>query len=213
MQLTMNKILRNLFLAWSQNCQHSRSRLRLNMKSTQYVCPLECFVAFIIMIYSQALVAGTQSPYTVPSTPSGAPPGSQSGLPGLQREASNQSQTPTQGYGAVIQQPAIIPQPQPGYNPQHFQVPQNNTSYVPDLPRDKPVFGVSLDHLLDRDGSAVPIIVYQCIQAVDLYGLTVEGIYRIPGTKPHIDRIKNIFDNGELYCFIIFYLFSQHSLG
>jgi len=59
------------------------------------------------------------------------------------------------------------------------------------------VFGVSLDHLLDRDGSAVPIIVYQCILAVDLYGLNVEGIYRIPGTKPHLVRIKNIFDNGE----------------
>ena len=146
---------------------------------------------------SQVLVTGTHSPYAAPSTPSGAPPGSQSGLPGLQREASNQSQTHTQGYGAVIQQPAIIPQPQPGYNSQQFQPPQNNNSNVPELPRDKPVFGVSLDNLLDRDGSAVPIIVYQCIQAVDLYGLNVEGIYRIPGTKPHLVRIKNIFDNGE----------------
>ena len=146
---------------------------------------------------SQVLFTGAHSPYAAPSTPSGAPPGSQSGLPGLQREASNQSQPPTKGYGAVIQQPAIIPQPQLGYNPQQLQPPQNNNSYVPELPRDKPVFGVSLDHLLDRDGLAVPIIVYQCIQAVDLYGLNVEGIYRIPGTKPHIDRIKDIFDNGE----------------
>ncbi|RPB25752.1 RhoGAP-domain-containing protein [Terfezia boudieri ATCC MYA-4762] len=143
------------------------------------------------------LFTGAHSPYTTPSTPSGAPPGSQSGLPGLQREASNHSQTPTQGYGAVIQQPPIIPKPHPGYNPQQFQPPQNNNSGVPELPRDKPVFGVSLDQLLERDGSAVPIVVYQCIKAVDLYGLNVEGIYRIPGTKQHLVKIKNIFDNDS----------------
>jgi len=140
---------------------------------------------------SQALSTGTHSPYATPSTPSGAPSGSQSGFPGLQREAPNQSQPPTQ---TVIQQFAITPQSHPGYNSQQLQPAQNNNSYVP---HPKPVFGVSLDDLQDRDGPAVPILVYQCIQAVDLYGLNVEGIYRVPGTKPHIDELKNIFDNGE----------------
>lgn len=96
------------------------------------------------------------------------------------------------GYGAVITQPAIIPTPQPGYKPHHQKA---QPSYS-DLPKLKPVFGVSLDRLLERDGSAVPIIVYQCIQAVDLYGLEVEGIYRIPGQKPHIERLKSTFDHG-----------------
>jgi hypothetical protein len=61
----------------------------------------------------------------------------------------------------------------------------------------KPVFGLSLDDLFDRDGSAVPMIVYQCIQAVDLFGLEVEGIYRLSGTASHITKIKAMFDNGK----------------
>ncbi|PQE15181.1 hypothetical protein CJF32_00007815 [Rutstroemia sp. NJR-2017a WRK4] len=62
----------------------------------------------------------------------------------------------------------------------------------------KPVFGLSLDDLFERDGSAVPMIVYQCIQAVDLFGLEVEGIYRLSGTASHITKIKAMFDNGKL---------------
>jgi hypothetical protein len=38
--------------------------------------------------------------------------------------------------------------------------------------------------------------VYQCIQAVDLFGLEVEGIYRIPGTSSHIQSLKGLFDSG-----------------
>lgn len=34
------------------------------------------------------------------------------------------------------------------------------------------------------------------MQAVDLYGLDVEGIYRLSGEKRHVDRIKAMFDNG-----------------
>jgi len=40
------------------------------------------------------------------------------------------------------------------------------------------VFGVNLDTLFKRDQSPVPLVVYQCIQAVDLFGLDIEGIYR-----------------------------------
>jgi hypothetical protein len=67
----------------------------------------------------------------------------------------------------------------------------NNSS-----PPVNPVFGVSLDQLFARDGSPVPLVVYQCIQAVDLYGLEVEGIYRIPGTSSHIQAMKGLFDSG-----------------
>jgi hypothetical protein len=41
------------------------------------------------------------------------------------------------------------------------------------------------------------MVVYQCIQAVDLYGLEVEGIYRISGTGSHVNKIKAMFDNGK----------------
>ena len=66
----------------------------------------------------------------------------------------------------------------------------------PDLPPLKPVFGVSLEDLFYRDGTAIPMVVYQCIQAVELFGLDVEGIYRLSGTATHVARMKAMFDNG-----------------
>ena len=69
-----------------------------------------------------------------------------------------------------------------------------------DLPPLKPVFGVSLDDLFKRDGSAVPMVIYQCLQAVDLFGLDVEGIYRLSGSASHVMKLRGIFDNGEKQC-------------
>ena len=73
---------------------------------------------------------------------------------------------------------------------------QNNNSST-SLPALRPVFCLSLEDLLNRDGSAVPLVVYQCIQAVDLYGLEVEGIYRLSGSSAHVLKLRSIFDNGE----------------
>lgn len=67
----------------------------------------------------------------------------------------------------------------------------------PDFPPVKPVFGISLEDLFDRDGSAVPMVVNQCLQAIDLFGLEAEGIFRIPGNAIHIGKLRALFDNGE----------------
>lgn len=75
----------------------------------------------------------------------------------------------------------------------------NNGSDTAELPPLKPVFGISLDELFKRDGSAVPIVVYQCLQAVDLFGLDFEGIYRLSGTASHVTKLRAIFDNGETH--------------
>ncbi|MCJ1367703.1 hypothetical protein MMC16_006837 [Acarospora aff. strigata] len=80
----------------------------------------------------------------------------------------------------------------PLQSPQQFH---NNAGHSADLPPLRPVFGISLDELFLRDGSAVPMVVYQCIQAVDLFGLEVEGIYRLSGTSSHVTRIRAMFDN------------------
>ena len=61
-------------------------------------------------------------------------------------------------------------------------------------PPSKPVFGVALARLYERDSLAVPVVVYQCIQSVDLFGLGVEGIYRQSGSVNHINRLKGMFD-------------------
>ncbi|KAJ5780982.1 hypothetical protein N7457_006142 [Penicillium paradoxum] len=72
--------------------------------------------------------------------------------------------------------------------------PRNFQSNLPPL---KPVFGVSLNDLYARDGTAVPFIVYQCFQAVELFGLDVEGIYRLSGSANHISHMKAVFDNDS----------------
>ncbi|KAI4165185.1 MAG: hypothetical protein LQ342_001053 [Letrouitia transgressa] len=66
-----------------------------------------------------------------------------------------------------------------------------------DLPPSKPVFGMSLDDLLRRDGSAVPLVVYQCFQAVELFGLDVEGIYRLSGSAVHVAKLRALFDHDS----------------
>jgi hypothetical protein len=65
------------------------------------------------------------------------------------------------------------------------------------LPSYNPVFGMNLDALFRRDESAVPLVVYQCIQAVDLFGLDVEGIYRLSGNASHIQQLKAAFDHDS----------------
>lgn len=64
-------------------------------------------------------------------------------------------------------------------------------------PPSRPVFGVALDTLYERDSLAVPMVVYQCIQAVDIFGLTVEGIYRLSGSLPHVNKLKSMFDTDS----------------
>ncbi|KAI9715222.1 MAG: hypothetical protein M1828_000920 [Chrysothrix sp. TS-e1954] len=65
------------------------------------------------------------------------------------------------------------------------------------LPSNNPVFGMSLEALFRRDDSAVPMVVYQCIQAVDLFGLDVEGIYRVSGNSAHISMLRALFDHDS----------------
>lgn len=101
--------------------------------------------------------------------------------------------------------PPIFPQQQPPPAASYSQSPPASYSQSPininsgNLPPLKPVFGLSLEELFQRDGSAVPMVVYQCIQGVDLFGLEVEGIYRLSGTASHITRIKAMFDNGKCH--------------
>jgi hypothetical protein len=99
-------------------------------------------------------------------------------------------------------------QPKSSYEPSRYTQTSNPSPYaysqprsaaqVSNLPPSKPVFGLKLEYLYERDKSAVPMVVYQCIQAVDLFGLEIEGIYRSPGTASRAAQIKAIFDNGKL---------------
>lgn len=133
-----------------------------------------------------------------------APPSAPSGFVsntvpqnGMNRSPQEQN-SPSMGAGGPTQLP-----PAQTSTPLYSQPPtpigvgglQNNISST-SLPALRPVFGLSLEDLLKRDGSAIPLVVYQCIQAVDLYGLEVEGIYRLSGSSAHVSKLRSIFDNG-----------------
>lgn len=71
------------------------------------------------------------------------------------------------------------------------------TKTPPPPAESKRVFGISLDRLYERDGLVVPMVVYQCVQAVDLFGLTLEGIYRQSGSVNSVNKLKTMFDAGK----------------
>ena len=127
-----------------------------------------------------------------PSVSASTPPGQLNGSP------RDHSFSPLAPSGPPLVSPA------PNSNPTYSQPPvptgmsntQCNNSST-NLPALRPVFGVSLEDLLKRDGSAIPLVIYQCIQAVDLYGLEVEGIYRLSGSANHVSKLRSIFDNGK----------------
>ncbi|KAJ5152961.1 uncharacterized protein N7482_009439 [Penicillium canariense] len=127
-------------------------------------------------------------PYPIQSEPAPAPP----------------SQPPYPVSGPPAQEPApaaIAAAPAPmlgGTAPlMPGPPPMDKATLQSSLPPLKPVFGVSLDDLYARDGTAVPFLVYQCFQAVELFGLEMEGIYRLSGSANHINHMKAVFDNDS----------------
>ena len=99
---------------------------------------------------------------------------------------------PPGGSNGALQMAPPQGQQYPGHGPPTNEMPRSERTFQ------RPVFGVSLEELFQRDGSAVPAPVYQCLQAVDLFGLEVEGIYRLSGTASHVTKIKEMFDSGMI---------------
>lgn len=96
---------------------------------------------------------------------------------------------------------AAGPAPSTNFSPQTAG-PMSSPSgqqYTPTQPQSKalrPSFGVSLEELFNRDESPVPILVYQCMQAVELFGLDVEGIYRLSGISSLVNKLRDAFNQN-----------------
>lgn len=86
---------------------------------------------------------------------------------------------------------------------------QGRQSTPPMAQPTRQVFGMSLSRLYERDGLAVPMVVYQCIQAVDLFGLGLEGIYRLSGSVPHVNKLKTLFDTGKTFSLTLCLILTQ----
>lgn len=87
--------------------------------------------------------------------------------------------------------PAQIPQ---ASNSPHLY---NSTSPAPPrypATRKGHTFGVSLDEVISRENATLPLIVAQCVIAVDQFGINTEGIYRVSGSVSTLAKLKELFD-------------------
>ncbi|KXJ94031.1 hypothetical protein Micbo1qcDRAFT_40749 [Microdochium bolleyi] len=133
-----------------------------------------------------------QQPYNVRNSTQGVPPAHNrfnGGGPGP-------SPGPPQLGALPFQTSAPVQSAPSGFN-EPGNVPPSGPSNTSPVGKGKQVFGVNLTRLYQRDGLAVPMIVHQCIQAVNLYGLNVEGIYRLSGSSTHVNKLKNLFDTDS----------------
>jgi hypothetical protein len=132
-----------------------------------------------------------------PTDPYGAP--SEHPYPG---PSSQYGPAPTGPYGPGSYAQRSVPPPGPSGPPgppfgnspsMGMQPPGSRGNTYP--PPAKPIFGVSLNELFIRDQSPVPLVVYQCIQAVELFGLDHEGIYRVSGNTNQVSQLKAKFNH------------------
>ena len=77
----------------------------------------------------------------------------------------------------------------------------------------RPTFGVDLGEQMARDNVEVPPIMEKCCQAIEKYGMHIQGIYRISGMTSKVAGLRQQLDKGVLSVlgFMIF-LFTVISL-
>lgn len=65
------------------------------------------------------------------------------------------------------------------------------------LDKSRATFGVDLMEQMIRDNVEIPVIVEKCCAAIEKYGLTSQGIYRISGTITKVLKLKEKLDKGD----------------
>lgn len=127
---------------------------------------------------------------------------SSQGAPQLGALAFQDSTTPPQVSQDPMENLSIRDEPPPPQYGSQGPTPGRQPSPPRASASARPVFGISLQRLYERDGLAVPMVVYQCIRAVELYGLNVEGIYRLSGSLASVNKLKSMFDTGKLFILV-----------
>lgn len=55
-------------------------------------------------------------------------------------------------------------------------------------------FGVPIEEVISREKSTLPLIVAQCVIAINQFGIDTEGIYRVSGSVSTLAKLKRLFD-------------------
>jgi Rho GTPase-activating protein RGD1 len=66
-------------------------------------------------------------------------------------------------------------------------------------------FGLPLTAQQTREGEDVPVIMEKCCAAIEKYGLSSQGIYRISGISSKVQKLKEKFDRGLSKPFVLFF--------
>ncbi|KAG8040216.1 hypothetical protein G9C98_000786 [Cotesia typhae] len=65
----------------------------------------------------------------------------------------------------------------------------------------QPIFGVSLQLAVERsrchDGIELPLVVRNCIDYLEEFGMTTEGLYKFPGVKSKVQHFKKLYNQRE----------------
>lgn len=64
-----------------------------------------------------------------------------------------------------------------------------------------PIFGVTLELAVERsrchDGVDLPLPLRNCIDYLETYGITMEGLYKVSGTKSKVAHLRKMYNNRE----------------
>ncbi|KAI0773218.1 GTPase activating protein [Trametes elegans] len=77
---------------------------------------------------------------------------------------------------------------------QHHPGTSPSPSHAPLSDKGRPTFGVDLAEQMARDDVDVPPLLHKCCEAVEKYGLTTQGVYRIGGTHSKVLKLKERLD-------------------
>lgn len=73
----------------------------------------------------------------------------------------------------------------------------SSSSQVQVSDKGRPTFGVDLAEQMARDTVEIPAIMDKCCAAIEKYGITSQGIYRISGTMNKVQKLKERLDRGK----------------
>lgn len=74
-------------------------------------------------------------------------------------------------------------------------------NFLSNFAEEQPIFGVSLYLAVERsrchDGVELPLVVRDCIDFVEEHGMSVEGIYKVPGVKSKVQSLRKMYNQRE----------------
>jgi hypothetical protein len=79
----------------------------------------------------------------------------------------------------------------------HANAHVSTTPILQSQPKSQPTFGIDLAEQMARDNCDVPAVMRKCCQAIETYGLTSQGIYRLSGTTSKVAKLKERLDKGQ----------------